>query len=123
MRNLIKNKSKMYVCNFVKECQYIGEDSYYTGETYNLYDAPKMFFSHISGAKGSSQSEIFGTDIRYDKTLVLTKLEFKKLGITENSVFFIEKKPKFEDKTPLYDYRVERIAETLNEVVIAVTKV
>ena len=44
MRNLIKNKSKMYVCNFVKECQYIGEDSYYTGETYNLYDAPKMFF-------------------------------------------------------------------------------
>lgn len=113
----------MYVCNFVKECKYIGEDGYYTGETYNLYATPKMFFSHISGAKGSSQSEIFGTDIKYDKTLVLTKLEFKKLGITENSVFFIEKKPKFDDKTPLYDYRVERIAETLNEVVIAVTKV
>ena len=78
---------------------------------------------HISGARGSSQVEVFGTDINYDKTILLTKNEFKATKINENSVFFIENKVAYEDNFPLYDYRVVRIAETINEVVIAIEKV
>ena len=123
MRNLIKNKRKIYVLNYVRETEVQDSQGNYTGEKTIVYTPRKELFTHISGARGSSQSEIFGTDIRYDKTIVLTLDEFKALKITENSVFFVDIKPTYSGTNPLYDYRVERIADTVNEVVIAITKV
>ena len=123
MRNLKINKRKIYLLNF-KSIE-DAEDSQHnlTGDKIVKYYPKQAFRTHISGARGSSQSEIFGTEILYDKTFVLTTDEFKELGITENSVFFVDIQPTYKDGNPLYDYRVERIAETINEVVIAITKV
>lgn len=124
MRNLLINKTKHYVLNYKTEEMVKDSDNNYTGETKISYTKPIMFMGHISSARGSSQVEMFGVDVMYDKTLILTKKEFEKLKITENSVFFIDKKPMFDDSnTPLYDYRVERIAQTINEVAIALTRV
>lgn len=124
MRNLLINKTKHYVLNYKGEEDIVDDNGYYTGEKTIAYTRPIVFMGHISGARGSSQVEMFGTDIMYDKTLVITKTEFKRLKITENSVFFIDKKPIYDShNTPLYDYRVMRIAETINEVAIALTKV
>ena len=123
MRNLIKNKTKIFVLNYLGEIDVVDSQGYLTGEKTISYSKQKALFTHISGARGSSQSEIFGTEIRYDKTFVLTKNEFKAYKINENSVFFVDIKPTYDGENPLYDYRVERIAETINEVVIAITKV
>ena len=123
MRNLIINKTKIIALNYKSEQDVLGGDGYYTGEKTIEYTKPITFYAHISGARGSSQVEIFGTDVSYDKTIVLSKSEFDKLKITENSVFFIEKKPTYDGTTPLYDYRVSRISITINEVVIALQKV
>ena len=123
MRNLIKNKRQIYVLNYLGEVDVQDGNGNYTGEKVVKYKPKIAFYTHLSGARGSSQSEIFGTDIKYDKSFVLTTNEFKTLGITENSVFFVDIKPTYSNGNPLYDYRVERIADTINEVVIAITKV
>lgn len=123
MRNLIINKSLFYFLNYVSEEKAKDSDGNYTGEAIITYTRPRMFMGHISGAKGSSQVEVFGTDINYDKTILLTKKEFIKTKINENSVFFIDKKVKYDGTTPLYDYRVRKIAQTPNEVLIAIEKV
>ena len=123
MRNLIKNKTNMYVLNYKGEVDVVDDYGYLTGEKTIAYTKPISFMAHKSSARGSSQVEMFGTDLSYDITIVITISEFDKLKITENSVFFIDIKPKYDGTTPLYDYRVERIAKTLNEVAIALTKV
>lgn len=123
MRNLEINKSKLYVLNYKGKVQHKNSAGNLTGETIVEYTKPTMFMGHISSARGSSQVEMFGVDVNYDKSILITKNEFKKLKITENSVFFIDKKPEYEDLIPMYDYRVIRIAETINEVAIAVKKV
>ena len=126
MRNLKINQSKLYVLNYKGKTKTTDLSGNYTGEETITYDDPIMFMGHVSGARGSSQVEIFGTDVMYDKTVVITKAEFETLKINENSVFFIDKEPIYDATVttmPLYNYRVSRIAETINEVAIAVKKV
>ena len=123
MRNQKINETKHFVLNYKGEEKVKDSDDNYTGEVKIAYTKPIMFMGHISGAKGSSQVAIFGTDIAYDKVLVITKAKFERLKITENSVFFIDKKPNYDGTNPLYDYRIKRIAETINEVAIALEKV
>lgn len=123
MRNLIKNKRPIYLVNYKGEENEVDSQGNLTGEKTIKYYPKKLIKVNISGARGSSQSEVFGTETNYDKSFVLSVESFKELGITENSVFFVDIKPKYDGNNPLYDYRVERIADTLNEVVIAITKV
>lgn len=122
MRNQIINQTKHYVLNYKDREELKDNDGNYTGEYGVVYSKPIMFMGHISGAKGSSQVEIFGTDISYDIVLLISKQKFNTLKITENSVFFIDTKPKYDGATPLYNYRVKRIALTINEVAIALER-
>lgn len=124
MRNLVINKSTLFVLNYLGQVEILDEHNHKTGETKNRYSKPLEFKASVSGARGSSQIEMFGTEINYDKTIVMSTKLFRGLGITENSVLFVSKKPKFDSSgDPLYDYRVVRIAETINEVAIAISKV
>lgn len=123
MRCLEINKSPIKYLNYQGEEKAVDNNGYYTGETIVKYTKPCMVMGHISGARGNSQVEVFGTDINYDKTILLSKSEFKKTKINENSVFFIDKQIAYENDLPLYNYRVVRIAETINEVLIAIEKV
>lgn len=123
MRNAKINESIIYVLNFKGKSKATDLSGDYTGEETITYDDPIEFKAHVSGARGSSQVEIFGMDVMYDKTIVLTKRKFNKLKINENSVFFIDKEPIYDidvPTTPLYNFRVLRIAKTINEVAIAV---
>ena len=83
MRNLIINKTKIIVLNYKGEQDVVGSDGYFTGEKTIIYTKPITFMAHISGARGSSQVEMFGTDVSYDKTIVISVSEFNKLKITE----------------------------------------
>lgn len=123
MRNLLKNTKTILALNYKGKEEIVDTDGNYTGEFIVKYYPAKAVKVSISGARGSSQSEIFGTDIEYDKTLCLSMDDFKRYGFDENTVFFIENKLEYKDGMPLYDYRVSRIADVINEVVIAVKKV
>ena len=123
MRNLEKNKEEISYLNYLRNEKLLDSNGRKTGEKKVIYTKAKKIKAHVSGAKGSSMVEVFGTDISYDKTVLITRKEFAGSGITENSVFFIETPVKYDNGTPLYDYQVKRIAKTPNEVLIAVKKV
>lgn len=124
MRSCAKNERPLYVLNYKGKTAYIGSDGYETGEETITYSKAIPFKANISGAKGNSAVEVFGTNLDYDKVLTLSQRKFGELKITDNSVFFIEIKPTYDSNHyPLYDYRVKRIADTPNEVVIALERV
>ena len=123
MRQLECNKTLIKALNYKDTEDVVDSQGYKTGEKKVIYSPVITFKAHISGAKGSSQVEVFGLDTSYNKTISMSKTLFKKLKLNENTVFFIDTKVKFDNGTPLYDYRVYRIAETLNEVMIAIKKV
>ena len=123
MRCLNINKQTLYVLNYLGKEKVKDSDGNYTGETTNSYTDPVEFKASVSGAKGSSQVEMFGSEINYDKTIVISKQCYGQLGITENSVLFVNKKPSYDEyEFPEYDYIVKRIAETPNVVAIAIAK-
>ena len=123
MRNLKINEKTFYALNYKGVVDVTDGDGNLTGEKSITYSKAFKVHANISGAKGSSQAEIFGTDIRYDKTFMLTSKEFERLKITENTVFFVGITPVYEDGKPLYNYRVKKIAEVINDVAIAIEKV
>ena len=123
MRQLERNKEIIKALNFKRTEDVVDSNGYKTGEKKVIYSPVITFKGHVSGAKGSSQVDVFGTDVVYDKVISMSKSVFKKLALDENTVFFIDIKVKFQDGTPLYNYRVKRIAETINDVLIAVVKV
>lgn len=124
MRNLELNKKSFVALNYVGVQDIVDEQGYKTGESKIVYGDEIAFSAHISGASGSSYIDSNGVSIEYDKSFVLTKCKVDELGFTENTVFFIDKKPTYDaNNQPLYDYRVERIRDTLNEVVILLKKV
>lgn len=124
MRNLAINKRPFVALNYLGKETIVDGQGYETGESKIIYGAEIEFQTHISGASGSSYIDSNGVSIEYDKSFVLTKYLFEKLAFTENTIFFIDKKPEYDkDNQPLYDYRVARIRDTLNEVVILLKKV
>ena len=129
MRNLARNKRPIAWVNYKGNEAYEDESHNLSGEKIVKYYPLKKGKHHVTGATGNSMVEVFGTDIKYDKVVLFTKDEFHKTGvdkkdhITENSVFFIDVKPAYDNNgIPMYDYVVKRIAETINEVVIAIAK-
>ena len=89
-----------YICkkqNNYRLSKYIGveevkdNNNHYTGKKIVIYTITKKIMAHVSGAKGSSMVKVFGTDINYDKTILLTKSEF----------FFIDKPAKYYEVVPL----------------------
>lgn len=123
MRSLIINQKPFYALNYKGVVDVVDSEGNLTGEKMIEYSKAFTINANLSGAKGSSQSEVFGTDIHYDKTFTLTSQEFKRLKLTENSVFFIDKKVEYENGQPLYNYRVKKIADVINDVAIAVERV
>lgn len=123
MRNAKINQKGLFVVNYENTIPLVDENGDETGEKKVVYSCSQFFKANISGARGSTSNEVFGTDISYDKTISISVAQFKELKITENSVFFVDKCPEYDNEEPIYDYVVSKIAETLNEVVIALSKV
>lgn len=124
MRNLKINQRKYIGLNFVGEVEHYDAQGYMTGEKTLSYGDEIEFEGHISGASGSAVLDNNGVVIEYDKSIVITKSKFKEYGFDENSVFFIDKETEYDSNDqPLYDYKVKRIKDTLNEVMILLEKV
>lgn len=121
MKNLTRNLRQFYFANFIGKEQLKDEQGFLTGESQVVYSEPIKAYANISGAKGLVQAEQFGETLDYDKVLVTSNVN---LPITETSVLCIDKEPAKDNLgNLLYDYKVIRIAKTLNVLSIAVSKV
>ncbi len=122
MRCLERNKRKIHVCFYLGKSEILDSDGYETGEFDNSYSAPLEINACVSSAHGYAQAQTFGTELVYDKTIIIDNV---RLPIDENTLFFIDTLPNYDCATKQLknkDYRVERISKSLNVVAVAVVK-
>lgn len=122
MRCLDRNKKKFYYCLYKGETKAVDEDGNYTGEYTSSYDAPVAVYGNVSAARGTADIEQFGTNLSYDKTITLEGTDY---SIDERTVLFVDSVPGEGGAlgNPPYDYKVAEIAKSLNQTVIAISKV
>ena len=121
MKNLARNKRKFAYCLYTGHTPLYDANGLETGEYKLTYSAPVECYGNISPATGQSVTEQFGNLENYDKVIALDDVN---TPIDEESVLFIDKPYEQDaDGNPMFDYIVGRVARSLNQVSIAITKV
>lgn len=93
----------------------------YNGNFLPKYSEAVKMKANISAAYGSAEVEPFGTNLDYDRVIVTDDMS---CPIDEQSVLFIDISPDFDEQgKPLGDYRVMRVARSLNSISYAISKV
>ena len=115
-----RNLKPIYYCLFKEKEPIIDEDGNETSEYKIVYHKPVRLECNISPSMGYAQAEMFGNLDSYDKIIITDNIE---CPIDENTVLFLDKRPKFTDDTPDYDYIVKRVAKSLNFIAYAISKV
>ena len=123
MKTLSRNKRPFYYARFESSVPVTDEYGNQTGEYSIVYSNPILAHAYVSSATGLSKNELFGEIEEYDKNIVMSSIPN---GLTESSILWIDTMPVLNldgsTETP-YDYRVFKIAESLNTATIAVSKV
>ena len=120
--NILKRDAQtVYYCNPNGTTEATDSNGDYTGETVTVYTVAAPVEAAVSEPTGRVVNEMFGNDLQYDKVAVMQN--DKAVGITESSVFFVDKSPEYDDSAPLYDYIVRRIARSRNFTAIALKRV
>ncbi len=121
MKALERNKSTFHYLLYDGIEPLRDKQGYETGEERVKYKEAVAMRANVSAASGSAQVEQFGNLVSYDKVIVTTDMD---CPMDETTVLFIDKEPEYSsDGTPLYDYRVKRVAVSLNSISYAVEKV
>ena len=121
MKLMRRNLSCVNYCLYKGKEPLLNEDGYETGEDQVVYEPPVPLLCSVSPATGYAQVNMFGNLESYDKVLVTDDMT---CPIDENTVLFIDKLPAFSlEGVPLFDYRVRRVARSLNSIAYAVRKV
>jgi hypothetical protein len=116
VRELERNKRRIYYALFDQNEPILDDDGNDTGEERPLYFAPVELRINVSPALGESATRQFGEVVDYDRTLVICDMS---LPINEKTVFWIDET----DTEKPYDYTVKKVAKSLNSLQIAVKKV
>ena len=123
MRCMTRNKRKFYYASYIGETEIIDEYGNHTGEYRLGYEKPTKEFGNVSAAQGEMQSRQFGESESYDKVIVLDDVN---TPIDEYSILWVDTLPHLNEDgsidTP-HDYIVKKIARSLNNVSIAISKV
>lgn len=117
MRLMERNKSAFYYSLYSESSG--STDEY--GNPAAAYGKPALARANISAAKGSTETEQFGTSVQYDRVIVTDDMN---CPIDENTVLFVDVKPAFDDcGQPLGDYIVKRVARSPNCISYAISRV
>lgn len=120
MKLMKRNLSPIYYCLYKGKDPLLDENGYETGEPRIIYESPVSLLCSVSPATGYAQINMFGNLESYDKVLITDDMS---CPIDENTVLFVDKEPEFKDDIPMYDYRVRRVAKSLNNISYAISKV
>lgn len=113
MKCLKRNQRVFYYAPFIREDP---ENDYRP-----VYGEPVEMRGNISPGTGSTSVEQFGTNIEYDKVIVLDEPD---CSIDESSILFLDLEPRTNAHGDyVYDYIVKKVAPSLNSVSIAISKV
>lgn len=116
MRMLRRNLVPFYYQNYCGKVPILDDDGYETGEYVASYSEPTKCFGNISVPSGRASVETFGTEVDYDKVIMLAGTS----PVDENSRLYVDRVPG-DGVEP--DYIVKRVAESLNFTSIAIRRV
>lgn len=123
MKCLRKNMRQFWYALYEKDEEITDADGNYTGLYKPVYTSPRLMRANISAARGTTNEQLFGVDISYDKTVATA---YVNCPITETSVLWIDNEPLINSDgftdTP-WDYTVSSVAKSINSITYAVKKV
>ena len=123
MRCLTRNKTYFYYAPYTGETEIADEFGNLTGEYAITYGNPVRVSGNVSAAQGEMQNRQFGESESYDKVIVL---DDRHTPIDEYSILWVDTLPHLNEDgstdTP-HDYIVRRVAKSLNNMAIAISKV
>lgn len=121
MRCLKRNQKTIWYALYVGETEKVDGSGNFTGEIGPGYSEPVSMKANVSAARGNADTELFGTDLQYSKTILTDDLG---CPITEQSILWIDCSPTDGSGRPVpHNYVVAGIAKSLNNLLIAIREV
>lgn len=131
MRCMNRNKVKFFYSLYEGREPITDEYGNVTGEYDVKHGNPTEGYANISAAKGETQTRQFGESETYDKVIVMDN---EAPPIDEYSVLWVDTSPQLNEDGSLavdeegnvltpHDYIVKKVAKSLNNVSIAISKV
>lgn len=131
MRCMNRNKVKFFYSLYEGREPITDEYGNVTGEYDVKHGNPTEGYANISAAKGETQTRQFGESETYDKVIVMDN---EAPPIDEYSVLWVDTVPQLNEDGSLavdeegnvltpHDYIVKKVAKSLNDVSIAISKV
>ena len=117
MRTLKRNKQTLYYALYNSKTDETDSFGDKTGFKVSVYDKPVDLKANVSAARGSSDSELFGIDLDYNRTVCVEGID---CPIKEDTILWIESTP---DNDNPYNYVVVAKAKSLNNIVYAIKEV
>jgi len=120
MKSLVRNALTFYYAQYSGKTEMTDEDGLKTGEYTLTYGTPTMMRANISASRGQADVDMFGVDTKYSKTIVTTDMN---CPINENSRLWIGITPTTGQVSNPHNYRVVRVAKSLNSISYAIDEV
>ena len=116
MRTLNRNKQTIYYALYQGSTDEVDSYGDYTGEKTPYYSEATALEANVSAARGTADSELFGINVNYSRTVCIEELD---CPIAEDTILWVNNDP----TTDPYDYVVVAIAKSLNNIVYAIQEV
>lgn len=113
MRLLNRNKRTFWYANYKGTEDILNDEGEYSGQQRVLYTEPVQTKGYISASSGDALVAQFGTNIEYDRTILLESTD-----MSENSILWVDIEP-----TLPHNYIVTSVAKSLNHVAVAIKRV
>lgn len=131
MRCMNRNKVKFYYALYESREPIMNQYGKPSGQHKVIYGNPIEEYANISAAKGETQTRQFGENESYDKVIVM---DLGTPSIDEYSILWVDTEPQLNEDGSLavndrgevitpHDYVVKKVAKSLNNVSIAISKV
>lgn len=123
MRSMVRNQTKFYYALYINSVERIDEYGNRTGEYEVFHGKPVVALGNVSSARGEMQNRQFGESESYDKVIVLDN---PNTPINEYSILWVDTLPHLNNDGTTdtsHDYIVKKVARSLNNVSIAISKV
>lgn len=115
MRELERNKQRIYYALYTGKVDAVDANGYKTGEKTKSYSDPVPFRINVSPARGNADREIFGIELSYTRTMTTDKLD---CPIDVDTILWVGR-----DTSEPHNYIVVRKAQSLNDIVYAIREV
>ena len=121
MRTLRRNKQTVFYALYLG-IEDMVEGGYKTGEKAVLYGSPMRVKMNVSAARGNAEVEQFGIQDTYSKTIITDDMN---CPINTDSILWIGIAPDAngESGAVKHNYKVVRVAKSLNSITYAVEEV